>query len=153
MSAGATSAGARWREIRNRPGSVGWRTLIWPNASTMPSWARMRLASESSSRMAARLSAMGVLLGLLSLLRRGFFLHKPDRFEAPKNGLRKRKVRTEDAHGEVEWLACGACVGGVSRIAGGCRGGRRLSRQHGEDSGSVRGGRADRRGGAHPRRP
>src|SRR5215831_18152145 len=62
MSSGATSSGARCLEMRKRLGSVGWRTLIWPNASTMPSWARMRLASESSSRMAARLSAMGFLL-------------------------------------------------------------------------------------------
>src|SRR5882757_7747922 len=60
-----------------------------PKASTMPSWARMRLASESSSRMAARLSAMEFSLGAgfagRGVAAGGPLLHKAVRFACGKN--------------------------------------------------------------------
>jgi len=36
MSAACTRAGAMLRASRKRPASASWRTLTWPNASTMP---------------------------------------------------------------------------------------------------------------------
>src|SRR5665213_1190936 len=56
MSSGSMSSGERERDSRYRPGSVGWRTLTWPKASSTPSWARMRLASASSSITSVNLS-------------------------------------------------------------------------------------------------
>src|ERR1700689_5015691 len=66
MSLGVTRPGARWRAIRNLPGSLSCRTLIWPNASTTSWWERMRLPITSSSSRSPE--AFGIFADLLMLL-------------------------------------------------------------------------------------
>src|SRR5438128_2057989 len=58
MSDGSTSSEARCREMKYRSGSFGLRTLMCPNASMMPSLARIRLATASSWRSSANGSGM-----------------------------------------------------------------------------------------------
>src|SRR5713226_233963 len=53
-SASSTSSGARAQAMMNRSACSGWRTVTCPNASRMPSLARMRLAITSSRRAVAR---------------------------------------------------------------------------------------------------
>src|SRR5580704_10210481 len=67
-------SGARARDIRKRSGRCGWRTVTWPNPSTTPSWARMRLAVTSSSSRRSR-SAMGEVLGAAGMGGEGIFAH------------------------------------------------------------------------------
>src|SRR6516225_6617253 len=59
MSSAVTSAGASERDIRKRSGLVGWRALTWPNPSSTPKSARMRLPITMSSRRAASTPAIG----------------------------------------------------------------------------------------------
>src|SRR6516165_2952516 len=55
MSSRSMRSGARARASRKRCGSSGCRALTWPNESTMPSLAKMRLAVTNSSRMKSSL--------------------------------------------------------------------------------------------------
>src|SRR5262245_51149999 len=52
-SPGSTSCGERERDRKYRPGSVGWRMLTCPKASSTFSWASMRLASAISWRISS----------------------------------------------------------------------------------------------------
>src|SRR5499427_10593439 len=49
MSLGVTSAGASARAMRYLSGADGWRIDTWPNPSTTPCAARMRLAAARSA--------------------------------------------------------------------------------------------------------
>src|SRR5208282_5043591 len=65
MSLGETRPGARWRDIRNLPGSLSWRTLIWPKASTIFCWERIWLPVTSSSSRSPE--AFGIFADLVML--------------------------------------------------------------------------------------
>src|SRR5258707_214229 len=84
MSSACTSSGAREYDIRNRPGSVGWRMVTWPKASSTPSLAIMRLARATRSRASSSLDTGVSPFGIFIVLPR-FAARRPVRrrqFEA-----------------------------------------------------------------------
>src|SRR5262245_30528186 len=68
MSFVVTIPGGRWRDIRNLPGSLGCRTLIWPKASTTLSLKRILFAiTRSSSRSLGGAAVLAVVLAAVFL--------------------------------------------------------------------------------------
>src|SRR5947207_5580906 len=61
MSSRLTRSGAREHDRKKRSGRSGWRMLMWPNESTMPSFASTWFAVTRSSSRSSSFAIGGLL--------------------------------------------------------------------------------------------